>query len=210
MASPNFFIDQPYAAKQHCIFNLPSCPEGTLTYFQWDMGNFVLQPPCTITFDDGFQLRLCIDHIQFPDLGLGSFNLNTDDSGLFCGDQPGFSLRFSSRPLTVDFRTGQSTGEFRGFLIDVMCTEPTFQTQTSSDSLGRFRRDVDKDVHIQMRGKRLAIPRPTLTSENCTILSKSPPPTTTRPPTVVSQWCKAYKANQKAEVANICMILRFY
>ena len=114
------------------------------------MGND-LHPPCVITFDDGFQIRICT--FNSHDLRLGSFNHNTNDDGLFCGDQPGFSLRFSNRPVTVLFRTGQSTGEFRGFLIDFMCTEPTCQPQTSSDSLGRFRRDSDNDVHIQMREK---------------------------------------------------------
>ena len=100
-----------------------------------------------------------------------------DDSGLFCGTQPDYSMRFSSRPIKLNFRSDIEE-RFKGFLIDIMCADPVFNfrdTQTksivspNSAPLTRVR-----IINIHVRGKRLSV-MPPIMNGNCTELGEFSP-----------------------------------
>lgn len=194
IASPQFYTNTPYQQQRFCQYHIPSCPENMLTHFQWDMGNFALQPVCEF----GSQ-RICTDHIEFLGINLVTEGMTADpndmlngglvvdDNDNFCGIQPDFSMRFSSRPFVVNFRSDSGDLPFRGFLMDVQCADPEFQPVPSSRQASRFRRDLsgdpsegvkkDQAINIHVRGKRMAVYPPRMTPENCTELGGfSPPP----------------------------------
>ena len=149
-------------------------------------GNFDLRPECPIP-EFGDMVTLCPDNVRVTGVQLDSFGQITPDSdGNFCGSQSGFSLRFSGRDLKLEFRSGNTDGQsFRGFLMDVMCTDPNSETDNDAGTQNRFRRNANEEIPYHVRGKRLAAPPAEMTAENCTVIrgDRGGPPSTTAPPT---------------------------
>ena len=184
IASPRFYVNRPYQRRRLCQYNVPSCPSNRLTHIEWNRGNFVLQPICEF---GPTPERICSDHVEFIDINLlteatiahndNMGGLIVDDNGLLCGSQPDFSMRFASRPIRVNFRS--DAGErFKGFLIDIMCTELEFQFRETNFQINlshRVRRDALMNIHV--RGKRMAVYPPRMTPENCTMMGGFLPPT---------------------------------
>lgn len=167
IASPRFYRNRPYQNRRLCQYNVPSCPTDMLTHIEWNIGDFVVQPICEF---GSTPERICSDHLEFININLETEGTIIDDNGLFCGTQPDFSMRFSSRPIQVQFRSDEED-RFKGFLVTIMCAETEFMFTETVTQVSLFRRDLSTYPSDGMKGS-----PPRMTSENCTELRGSTPP----------------------------------